>query len=170
MVALRECGFDPFLFLSLFITNLLSYSAWDVWDAGGSYGPRFLICGLPYVVIPVGFVLYKYRANVRLLASFVVLFTCSFLIQGAGAFTYAYQPVVKDVLVYQPVAYTFPELFELQLGVWWFQAGLVGNKIAAGAIVVLIFAMILSLSLYLTFAGRQQHETRVGDTEVPLSS
>jgi len=155
-----EYGNDSFLFFSLFITNLLSYSAWDVWAAGGSYGPRFLIYGIPYALVPVGFLLCENRGNKCLLALFVALFTGSSLIQGAGAFTYAYQPAtifyateLKDLLVYQAIAYTFPQLFRLQLGVWWFQAGLIVSKIVAGAIVILVFAMIWSLSTYLTFGS-----------------
>jgi hypothetical protein len=137
---------DGVLLLSLFLANFLSYSAWDVWTGGNTYGPRFLIFGLPYLVIPIAIVLYEQNRSRLFKALFVTLFAFSSVIQGAGAFTYAYQPGVDNVFVYQPISYAFPELLKSQFGVWWYQV--ISNQIVAWSIMIAIFVTLWAFILF----------------------
>lgn len=147
---------DGVLLLSLFLANFLPYSAWDVWTGGNTYGPRFLIFGLPYLVIPIAFVLYEQNRRRLFKALFVTLFGFSSVIQGAGAFTYAYQPGVDNVFVYQPISYTLPELLRAQFGVWWYQ--IVSNQIVAWSIMIAIF---FTLWAFILFVVPKVHRTPV---------
>jgi hypothetical protein len=149
MVRRKDLRIDA-IFLSLFfLTNFVAYSAWGAWDGGNSYGPRFLIYGLPYLVIRIGLVLYQNR-RVYLKALFLALFSFSTIVQGLGAFTYANQPPSNSVLVYQPFIVALPELLSGQLGVWWFQPGLITDQIIAGSILVGIFILIFSFTVSIT--------------------
>ena len=147
MVTLNEYRLDSVLFISLFVMNLLPYSAWDDWDGGWSYGPRFLIYGLPYLVIPIGFVLWKNRSRLARIL-FAGLFSISSVLQGAGAFVGAAQPSSSNMLLYQPFAQAFPELQQSSLGVWW---SVNSHPRLCILIVILVFAVILVSVWYLTF-------------------
>jgi hypothetical protein len=51
---------DGVFLLSLFLGILFPYSKWYTLDAGLSYGPRFIIPAIPFLLIPTGFVLDNY--------------------------------------------------------------------------------------------------------------
>jgi hypothetical protein len=45
-----------FLFLAVFLGILLPYSAWYDPSGGNSFGPRFLVAAIPFLLLPSGFV------------------------------------------------------------------------------------------------------------------
>jgi hypothetical protein len=147
MIRFSQTRIDGIFLLSLFLTNLLPYSAWDVWTGGNTFGPRFLIYGLPYIAIPIAFALYRNR---RLFsrALFLGLFAVSSLIDGAAAFTYAYQPGSDNVLLYQPAAFVFPDLLRSEIGAWWFRNGIITSQIVAWIIIAATFAGIWAFVFY----------------------
>ncbi|MFI5420394.1 MAG: glycosyltransferase family 39 protein, partial [Nitrososphaerales archaeon] len=56
---------ESLLFLSLFGAVMIYYSAWQGWDGAWAYGPRFLIIGLPYLALPIAFLLSQKREFIR---------------------------------------------------------------------------------------------------------
>jgi hypothetical protein len=56
---------DGFFLLTLFLGILFPYSKWYTLDAGLSYGPRFIIPCIPFLLIPLGFVLEDKRWQQR---------------------------------------------------------------------------------------------------------
>jgi hypothetical protein len=112
---------DALLFLSLFLFGLVPYSAWSPWDGGYSFGPRFLVDVIPYLVIPIAFALSEARgkfARGRDLV-FLSLFFLSSLIAGAGAFTEASTPNGTGLLSFQPIAQSFSWILQNHLDSWW---------------------------------------------------
>jgi hypothetical protein len=45
---------ESYLFGSLFLVNLLFFSKFVAWAGDGSWGPRYLISTLPFLILPVG--------------------------------------------------------------------------------------------------------------------
>ena len=119
---------DAALFVILFALVLMTYSAWQDWAGGLAYGPRFMILGLPYLVIPVSTWMSRNKsASLKLL--FLALFVMGSFVQGAGALTSAFS-VNGDPSTYQPLAYNIPALFQGKLDTWWIaKLGLAGGKL-----------------------------------------
>jgi hypothetical protein len=112
---------DAVLFLSLFLFGLIPYSAWSPWDGGYSFGPRFLVDVIPYLVIPIAFVLSEARGKFtggRNMV-FLSLFFLSSLIAGAGAFTEASPPNGTGLLSFQPIVQSFSWVLQNHLDSWW---------------------------------------------------
>jgi len=114
---------DALLFLSIFLLGLFPYSAWSDWQGGGSLGPRYLIDVIPYLVIPIAFVLSEnLERGVRRRWVFLSLFVFSSLISGAAAFTSPdpISPTAPNLFFFQPIAQSIPWLLQNNLDVWWF--------------------------------------------------
>lgn len=45
--------------LAMLLTPLIFYASWWTWHGGWSWGPRFLVPALPFLMLPVGFVLSR---------------------------------------------------------------------------------------------------------------
>jgi hypothetical protein len=112
---------DALLFLSLFLLGLLPYSMWSNWEGGWSFGPRFLVDVIPYLVIPIAFALSESRArNAKTLkVVFPSLFVLSSFIAGAAAFTSASPPSETSLLYYPPARQSIPWLLQNNLDAWW---------------------------------------------------
>jgi hypothetical protein len=112
---------DALLFLSLFLLGLLPYSMWSNWEGGWSFGPRFLVDVIPYLVIPIAFALSESRArNAKTLkVVFPSLFVLSSFIAGAAAFTSASPPGGQSLSYFQPIKQSIPWLLQNSLDVWW---------------------------------------------------
>ncbi|MGI0091014.1 MAG: hypothetical protein ACREBS_04845 [Nitrososphaerales archaeon] len=146
------------LFSALFLCVFVPYSAWDAWYAGGSYGPRFLVPALPFLVIPT-FMIWN-RANLnkakRIFTGglYFILFAIGAITQGMGAITNAtpYNVTPPQPLVYQLTEYAFPYLFKAQLGVWFLHRLYnAGNLRIDLTFVVMLFGSILGISGYLIY-------------------
>ncbi len=107
---------DAILLLGLFLAILLPYSYWS--GTGGlSYGPRYMIVGIPYLVIPIAVSLTNLKQSSLIRYLFIFLFAISSLIQAAGALAGALSGP-GDTLTYQPLSYNLPWLFQGQLNSW----------------------------------------------------
>jgi 4-amino-4-deoxy-L-arabinose transferase-like glycosyltransferase len=78
---------------SVFMANLILYAKWDTWSGGGSYGPRFLVSSLPFLVTPL-FTLIEWVFSKRSMAIRLVggvglsaLYVASTSITSIGAIT-----------------------------------------------------------------------------------
>lgn len=61
------------LFLFLALSHVVLYSPWSSWHGGNSWGPRFLLVILPYLVLPAGFVLENFSKKVKWIALSLIL-------------------------------------------------------------------------------------------------
>jgi MFS family permease len=77
----------PVALLLSFIAILLFYSATPAWRGGNSYGPRYLISVMPFIVLPMWKIIEKYGKNKVFQVIFIVLFLYSTIFVSAGSFT-----------------------------------------------------------------------------------
>jgi hypothetical protein len=112
---------DALLFLSLFLLGVLPYSMWSNWEGAWSFGPRFLVDVIPYLVIPIAFALSENRARrtKTLNVVFLSLFALSSFMAGAAAFTSATPPGGQSLFYFQPIGQSIPWLLQNNLDVWW---------------------------------------------------
>lgn len=113
-------GEAVFLF-SLFLFGLVPYSAWTDWRGGDSFGPRFLVDVIPFIVIPIAYVLSEERGKYSrwIRGAFGSLFIYSSFIAGTAAFTTADPPALPGVMAYQAFSQSIPILLKNDLDVWW---------------------------------------------------
>ncbi|MGH9879129.1 MAG: hypothetical protein ACRD5H_15985, partial [Nitrososphaerales archaeon] len=73
------------LLLGLFFSMAIPYSIWYEWGGGLSYGPRFLVPVLSYLIIPIVFLFNKYKNKASFIALFYALYLAGCVIAGMGA-------------------------------------------------------------------------------------
>ena len=65
MLFLREQRKTAFLFGWLIVSHLLLFSTWWSWQGGMGWGPRLMLVVLPYLILPIGFLLQEYKQAVK---------------------------------------------------------------------------------------------------------
>lgn len=93
---------DAFLLIALALVIIIPYSAWDDWAGGFSFGPRFLIPALPFLMIPIAYLLGSAKSRSWYIAYFI-LFVASSLFQGSGAIIDATPSDPNNLLYFQPL-------------------------------------------------------------------
>ena len=91
VVALRRgVKGDTLLWLTIFLGIVIPYSAWYDPSGGLSFGPRFLVPAIPFLILPAGYVVERARG----LGIWVVyaLFAAGSVINGMAAFVTAVPP------------------------------------------------------------------------------
>lgn len=78
------------LLLGLIFSMLIPYSRWYEWGGGLSYGPRFLVPIIPYLIIPIMFLVNKYRSKVSFITLFYTLYVAGCVIAAIGAMQAVY--------------------------------------------------------------------------------
>ncbi|MGI0090129.1 MAG: glycosyltransferase family 39 protein [Nitrososphaerales archaeon] len=140
---------DAILFMSLFSLILVYYSAWQGWDGGAAYGPRFLVLGLPYLVIPITvFLSEKWSKIAR--SVFLALFVLSSFIAGLGAFAGTPPSNTQDVFTYQPTSFGISQILQGKLAVWWIQMLPSADTLTIYISLGLVFAFIWLIASYLS--------------------
>lgn len=76
----------PAMLVLSFISILIFYSATPAWRGGNSYGPRYLIAVMPFIVLPIWRVIEKYKKNLLFWILFSILFVYSSIFAGLGSF------------------------------------------------------------------------------------
>lgn len=66
MLFLREQRKTAWLFGWLIISHLLLFSSWHSWQGGMSWGPRLMLVVLPYLILPIGFLLREHKQAVKI--------------------------------------------------------------------------------------------------------
>jgi len=127
---------ESLLFLSLFGAVMIYYSAWQGWDGAWAYGPRFLIIGLPYLALPIAFLLSQKREYIR---AFLYLFILSSFLEGLGAFAGASAPGRNEPLLFQPLSYALPQILSGNASVFWTQW--IGSIVVIPGIVI-VFSVV----------------------------
>lgn len=54
------------LFGWIVVSHLLLFSFWGSWQGGMSWGPRLMLVVLPYLILPIGFLLREYKQAVKI--------------------------------------------------------------------------------------------------------
>jgi len=84
----RKFGAEALLFASIFVVSVLLYSKFISWAGDGSWGPRYLVPFVPFLIIPVGSLLSSETAGKLLWGFFIFLAVTGFLIQVGGVAIY----------------------------------------------------------------------------------
>jgi hypothetical protein len=87
MLRSDELDKDGIFMLAVFLSILFPYSKWYDLDAGLSYGPRFIVAAIPFLLIPTGFVID--RPNRRNVVIAYVLYSVGVVTNGIAALTSA---------------------------------------------------------------------------------
>lgn len=66
MLFLREQRKTAWLFGWLIVSHLLLFSFWHSWQGGMSWGPRLMLVVLPYLILPIGFLLREHKHAVKI--------------------------------------------------------------------------------------------------------
>jgi len=134
---------ESVLFITLFAFTLVYYSAWQGWDGAWAFGPRFLIIGLPYLAIPIAVLLTQNRVWYK---PFLALFTVSSFVQGVGAVAGASAPGRNSPLLFQPLAYSIPQVLSGNTLVVWMH-GLGYPEIITGTLLVLFIIWLVAVEV-----------------------
>jgi hypothetical protein len=159
---------DGLLFVSFFLTIFISYSAWSDWSGGASYGPRFIVPSLPYLVIPITVVLENSRKKISQ-AIFYALFCGSSFTCGMGAMVNSTPPVVfpPPILDYQLASYILPKLSDGKVGMWWLERiGAISNTGIDLAAVSFVLVLAVASVGYLVFKNVRDMDSSKWETQV----
>ncbi len=153
---------SQFLFLlALFLGILLPYSAWYGPTGGLSYGPRFIIPAIPFLLLPAGFVIEKVRANYSYIGIYV-LYAVGVATNGIAALTSALGPSDAPWLSSPFLTSAFPMFVRGSLDSWWLQSAGEFWKVYAFLIIsVTAFLPIIIEYLIESREGRRVPETIV---------
>jgi hypothetical protein len=76
----------PLVLLFSFIAVLLFYAATPAWRGGNSYGPRYLLAVMPFIVLPMWKTIETYEKNRIFWIIFSTLFAYSAVLVSTGSF------------------------------------------------------------------------------------
>jgi hypothetical protein len=129
------------LLLAAFLALFLPYCAWYGPTGGLSFGPRFVVAALPFLVLPVGFLVQR-RGRLWLVVAYA-LYAIGVVVNGLAALTSALAG--ESAWLSSPFLGSTLPLFEQgTLDQWW--KGSLGAYWPVGAGVVLATALILPLA------------------------
>jgi hypothetical protein len=129
---------EGLLFLACFLGVLIPYSMWYDPIGGEGFGPRFLITGLPFLLLPSGFILE--RSSSRIWVMSYVLYTAGAIMNGIAGITNALPPVMG--LDTSPFFnHVLPLFLSGGLDTWWIRA--VGEYWEIPAVTILATAITL---------------------------
>ena len=76
---LREQRKTALLFGWLIVSHLMLFSFWGSWQGGMGWGPRLMLVVVPYLILPIGFLLREYKQVVKI--PVIVVLVVGILIQ-----------------------------------------------------------------------------------------
>jgi hypothetical protein len=118
MLRERSTKDQGFFLLALFLGILLPYSAWYNPFGGLSYGPRFIIPAIPFLLVPGGFVLEKVKGSYYYIGIYV-LYVIGVATNGIAALTSALGPERAGWLSSPFLTSAFPAFVNGTLDSWW---------------------------------------------------
>ena len=134
----REARAEMLLFLAIFLGIVLPYSAWYDPTGGLSFGPRFLVPAIPFLLLPAGYIVEQAK-GVKVAAVYGV-FALGAVINGMAAFVTAVPPSTSfDVSPF--AAYVVPNFEAGNFDSLW--ASVLGHNWVAGALLVLALGVAL---------------------------
>jgi hypothetical protein len=128
-------------FLVCFLGIFLPYSMWYDPGGGDSFGPRFLVAAIPFLLIPAGFILQSGEKRVRQIA--FVLFFVGVLNNGIGALTSAISPATTFNL--SPfLDWNLPLFFSGNLDTWWVRDA--GSYWGVASVIIIGLAIVIPVA------------------------
>jgi hypothetical protein len=146
---------EGLLLLATFLALFLPYCAWYGPTGGLSFGPRFVIASLPFLLLPAGFAIQR-DGKPRLAVAYL-LYAFGVIVNGLGALTSALAG--ETAWLSSPfLGSTLPLFNQGNLDQWW--KGRLGAYWPVGAGIVLAAALILPLAM--GYGSDQATSDRVG--------
>ena len=133
------------LFFACFLAVLIPYSMWVDPMGGESFGPRFLISVIPFVLIPAGFIIEESSR-----ALFSALYAVGVGINGIAAITKAIPQPSKFPFADQ----TVPDFLNGHLNVWW---GNIAGQYSIAVTAVLVLSAIFLPVILIRPLNRPKH-------------
>ena len=131
------------LFLSIFFGILIPYAMWYDPFGGLSYGPRFLVAAIPFLLLPAGYVVEQVRGK-RMLFVYA-LFLAGVVVNGMGAVVSAIPP--GDVSNVSPFAsFALPRFLAGNLDTFW--GASVGSPTVVAAALIAFFGALVPLAWF----------------------
>ncbi len=81
----------------LFFVFLFTYSGWGCWDGGGTWGPRFLLPIIPFLILPMGLFIEEKRGFKKAILSVLFLFSIFVQIVGISVDFNAYIKITRKL-------------------------------------------------------------------------
>ncbi|MHB8565587.1 MAG: glycosyltransferase family 39 protein [Nitrososphaerales archaeon] len=130
---------EALLFLTLFLGILLPYSAWYDPTGGESFGPRFIISSIPFILIPSGFAISEIKGKYGYSVVYL-LYAAGVLINGLASMVSILAPPTKQWMISPFVSIIIPHIASGQIDSWW-QGNLGGYwfVLASGIILFALF-------------------------------
>ena len=120
----REVRSEAILMLAIFLGIVIPYSAWYDPTGGLSFGPRFIVPAIPFLLLPAGFIVEQAR-GARTLAVYA-LYVAGVVINGMAAFVTVVPPYngpsvspFATYIVPQFAAGAFDSLWAAAIGDSW---------------------------------------------------
>jgi hypothetical protein len=142
---------ETLLLLGTFLCILLPYAAWYQPDGGVSFGPRFLVAAIPFLLLPAGYVLESIRKK-ALWCTYTAL-VAGVVINGLGALVSAIPPQTPSNV--SPLTNTIiPRLIVGNLNVWWI--GDVGSYWPLATTALIASATVIPIAWYEVLRRRER--------------
>ena len=152
----KEARTEVLLLLAIFMGIVIPYSAWYDPTGGLSFGPRFVVPAIPFLLLPAGYIVEQAR-GVRLLAVYGV-FAAGAVINGMAAFVTAVPPSTGfDASPF--VDYIVPSFAAGNLDSLW--ASYLGHEWYLGAALILSLGVCLPVIWVERLRGRESTSGRI---------
>ncbi|MGI0092048.1 MAG: hypothetical protein ACREBS_10090 [Nitrososphaerales archaeon] len=135
---------EALLFLVVFLGIIVPYSAWYSVTGGVSFGPRFLIASIPFLLIPGGFVISEVRDKKYSFGVVYLLYAAGVLQNGVASMIGVLTPPSSSWLSSPFLSNIMPDLMSGQLDSWW--------KYDFGFGWIIVAALIVSFALVFPMA------------------
>jgi hypothetical protein len=152
------------LFLAIFLLIVVPYSMWQDVTAGVSFGPRFVIPAIPFLLLPVGEVLERY-GSLKNLAYF--LFGIGVIVNGSAALVSVIYPnfPITPPWTTEIILPVIAALASGKVDVWWgTTAGAYWWAIAASLIIAAISLPIVAERFMMSAAKEENLKERCETT------
>ena len=110
---------EALLFLTVFLGIFLPYSAWYSVTGGISFGPRFLIAAIPYLLIPAGFAISNARLKNYPFVIAYLLYATGVVENGLASMVGVLTPPSNNWLSSPFLSNIVPDIASGQLDTWW---------------------------------------------------
>lgn len=134
---------EALLFLTLFLGILLPYSAWYDPMGGESFGPRFIISSIPFLLIPSGFVISRMMKGKYSFSILYLLYAIGVLINGLAAMVTVLAPPTKEWMISPFLSIIVPHILSGKLDSWW--AGYLGEYWFVLSTGIILFALFIPM-------------------------
>jgi len=122
------------IFAVSFLSMLFFFASSESWHGGNSYGPRYLLFVVPFLIFPIGFVIEKYKDTKIFWLVFILLLTYSVVLNGAGALN---DPTPAEIIKNPFLEHNLPNLMRMDIDSYFYRQ----NKDSLNLFVFLLFVL-----------------------------